>query len=141
MQLKLCLHSIIGHSSRPNPEAKPSIAQEGGITTLLIFEVSPGKETGKVKSPEYHTNEEGVAMFVTDPRECHQRTNNEREHSKNRSDIVSENDRGRAYAVFHVFVSVLFCFHSAYERYGGTTAHLAGIRSIVHDCPACSPHV
>jgi hypothetical protein len=65
LHLELCLHKKVGESSRPDPEAEPSVAEEGSIAALLVFKVGPCKESGKVKCAQGNTDEEWQAMSVT----------------------------------------------------------------------------
>ena len=63
-----------------------------------------------MESPKCHANEKWVAVSIANPSICDQRADDEREHRKDRSDVVAENNRGRAYAIFCVFISVLILF-------------------------------
>jgi hypothetical protein len=50
--LELCLHSIVGHDSRPDPETISSIVKKESITTFLIIKVDSGEESSEVKLPQ-----------------------------------------------------------------------------------------
>jgi hypothetical protein len=103
----LYLHHIVDHSSRPNPEAKPSVIDENSIATLLIFEVKPGDELDKVICTEGYANEKWDALSVQDPGVRYQRTKNAGEHNENRSDLVPKNDCCRVNAILDIFISIL----------------------------------